>query len=227
MSAAPKQRLKAGKDEKAKVEISAGGIVFKRTPQGVRLAFVMDPYGKWTFAKGHVEKGEALADAALRETREEMGLGRLRVIAPLGSIDIWFRDRYRPETKGALIHKYVHYFLMEAPPRAKGSPQKKEKIRRIIWVGAPKATRTSSYEDVRPILRKALDILARRVRESGERAREREIAKGNADGRPSENRPGSDGRRDGGNRGDGGGRDGTQKPPRGPEMPLETPTLEL
>ena len=148
-----------------KVEVSAGGIVFKRTPQGVRLAFVMDPYGKWTFAKGHVKEGEALAQAALRETREEMGLGRLRIIAPLGSIDIWFRDRYRPETKGVLIHKYVHYFLMEAPSRAKGSPQKKEKIRRIIWVGAGRATGTSSYEDVRPILRKALDILFRHEKE--------------------------------------------------------------
>lgn len=162
MATPPKNRIKgASKDERVKVEISAGGIVFKRTPQGVRIAFVMDPYGKWTFAKGHMEKGEGLDQAALRETREEMGLGRLRVIAPLGSIDIWFRDRYRPETKGVLIHKYVHYFLMEAPARAKGSPQKKEKIRKIIWVNAGRAMRTSSYEDVRPILRKALGILGR------------------------------------------------------------------
>lgn len=165
----PRQNMPARKpprkpvrDERVKVEISAGGIVYKRTPQGVRVAFVMDPYGKWTFAKGHVEKGEALADAALRETREEMGLGRLRIVAPLGSIDIWFRDRYRPETKGVLIHKYVHYFLMEAPPRAKGSPQRNEKIRSIIWVGIRRAERTSSYEDVRPILRKAMEILTAR-----------------------------------------------------------------
>jgi ADP-ribose pyrophosphatase YjhB (NUDIX family) len=143
-------------DERVKMEVSAGGIVFKRTPQGVRMAFILDPFSKWAFAKGHVERGETIVAAALRETREEMGLGRLRVIAPLGKIDFWFRDRYRKESKGALIHKYVHYFLMEAPPGAKGSPQKKEKIRHLIWVPLGRVLRTSSYKDVRPMLVKAL-----------------------------------------------------------------------
>lgn len=147
------------RDETAKVEISAGGLVYKRTPQGVRIAFVMDPYGKWTFAKGHVEQGESIADAALRETREEMGLGRLRIVAALGSIDIWFRDRYRPETKGVLIHKYVHYFLMEAPSKAKGSPQRKEKIKKLVWVDMRRAMRILSYDDVRETLKKAIAIL--------------------------------------------------------------------
>ena len=156
----PKGQPLRSSDEKMKVEISAGGIVFKRTPKGVRIAFIMDPYGKWAFAKGHVGKGEAIVDAAIRETREEMGLGRLRVVEQLGTIDFWFRDRYRVETKGVLIHKYVHYFLMQAPARAKGSPQRKEKIRRIIWVGLRHAMRTSSYEDVRPILEKAIASLS-------------------------------------------------------------------
>lgn len=156
---ASKQPRAERRDENAKVEISAGGLVYKRTPQGVRVAFVMDPYGKWTFAKGHVEAGESLTDAALRETREEMGLGRLRIVAALGSIDIWFRDRYRPETKGQLIHKYVHYFLMEAPSKAKGSPQRKEKIRKLIWVDLRRAERMLGYDDVRETLHKATGIL--------------------------------------------------------------------
>lgn len=116
----------------------------------------MDPFGKWAFAKGHVEEGESMTDAALRETREEMGLGRLRIIAPLGHIDFWFRDRYRKEMHGALIHKYVHYFLMEAPPSAKGQPQKTEKIRRLIWVPVSHALKVSSYSDVRPMLGRVL-----------------------------------------------------------------------
>ncbi len=148
---------KKGPADKVKVEISAGGIVFKRTPKGVRIAFIMDPFNKWAFAKGHVEKGESIVDAAVRETREEMGLRKLRVVAPLGTIDFWFRDRYRAETKGVLVHKYVHYFLMQTPTGAYGKPQKTEKIRKIIWTPLAKAMSTSSYEDVRPILRKAVD----------------------------------------------------------------------
>lgn len=146
----------------AKTEISAGGIVFKRTPRGLRLALMLDPYGRWAFAKGHVEPGESLKAAALREAREELGLGRLKIVAPLGRIDFWFRDRYRPESRGTLIHKYVHYFLMEAPPSAHGQPLKQEKIAGLAWVDLAQACRQSGYRDARPILRRAESFLLRR-----------------------------------------------------------------
>lgn len=136
------------------VEQCAGGIVFKRTPKGVQVALLTDPYGWWSFAKGHMEKGETLEQTALRETREEMGLGRLRVIMKLGTIDLWFRDRYRDASRGTLIHKYVTYFLMEAPPSAKGMPQKKERIRRLTWVPLRQVKYKSGYRDMQPLLGK-------------------------------------------------------------------------
>ena len=43
---------------------------------------------------------------------------------------------------------------MEAPSSAKGRPQKKEKIHKIVWIGASQAVKQSSYKDVRPILKK-------------------------------------------------------------------------
>ena len=152
-------RVLNGKREKSVTEISAGGIVFKRTPQGVRLALIGDPYGRWAFPKGHRELGEKTREAALREVREEMGLGRLRVKKSLGKIDFWFRDNYRPDSKGMLIHKHVYFYLMQAPAKAKGQPQKKEKISKLIWVTPAKAVKLSGYKDVRPILNKALEWL--------------------------------------------------------------------
>lgn len=137
-----------------RVEVAAGGVVFKHAPQGIKVAFILDPYGKWAFAKGHVEKGETIEQAALRETREEMGLGRLRVVASLGKIDFWFRDRYREGTKGEMIHKHVHFFLMEAPPSAQGQPQKKERISKVIWVDLSRVLKMSGYKDVRPLIMK-------------------------------------------------------------------------
>ena len=138
----------------AAIETSAGGIVYKRTPEGVRVAFIMDPFGKWVFAKGHLEPGESLEQAAVRETQEEMGLGGLKIIKPLGVIDFWFRERFGERNKGLIVHKFVHYYLMEAAPDAQGRPEREERIRHLIWVDIRKAMSRLSYDDVRPILRK-------------------------------------------------------------------------
>ncbi|MCA9769062.1 MAG: NUDIX domain-containing protein, partial [Gemmatimonadetes bacterium] len=52
-------------------EVSAGGIVFRRWPDGTpRFLLIRDSYRHWGFPKGHLEDGETPAEAALRETRE-------------------------------------------------------------------------------------------------------------------------------------------------------------
>lgn len=136
-----------------KLEISAGGIVYKKTPHGYKILFVLDPFGKWTFPKGHVEKGEKIKDAALRETREEAGLKDLRVVLDLGKIDYWFR------WKGELVHKLVYFFLIEAPFSAQAMPQKKEGISEVRWVDLDKALEFSSYKDIRRALKKGIEYL--------------------------------------------------------------------
>jgi ADP-ribose pyrophosphatase YjhB (NUDIX family) len=138
-----------------KLEITAGGIVCQKTNKGIKIAFILDPYNKWAFAKGHVEKGEKTASAALRETQEEMGISDLKLIEKLGSIDLWFRQ------KNVLIHKIVYYFLMEAMAGVKTHPQRKEKIKAVKWVDLDHALEFASYKDIKPLLKKAIEILKR------------------------------------------------------------------
>jgi 8-oxo-dGTP pyrophosphatase MutT (NUDIX family) len=146
--------------ERHRTEVSAGGLVFKRTPQGIVFAMVMDSYGKWAFPKGHVRFDERYREAAIREIREEMGLGRLRTICRLDTIDIWFRDRF--VHKGKLVHKYIHYFLFEAPTDAglvRPAPQEKgETIHDVAWVPAGELLSRSSYRDMVGIIKKALRL---------------------------------------------------------------------
>lgn len=140
--------------KKVKFEISAGGIVFKKDGSKIQIAFLLDPYKKWTFAKGHpLNRNESLETAAMRETREELGLKKLRVVEKLGKIDLWFKK------KGVLIHKPVHYFLMQAPSGAKLFPQKKEKIFQAKWVDINKSIEFSGYKNIRPLLKKATLII--------------------------------------------------------------------
>jgi ADP-ribose pyrophosphatase YjhB (NUDIX family) len=121
---------------------------------------VMDSYGKWAFPKGHARSGEVYEKTALREISEEIGLSDLKCIAKLGTIDIWFRDRFvRP---GLLVHKYIYYFLFEAPTDAVlHLPQAQddgENIRDVAWVASNEVFRTSSYRDMIPIIKKAFAI---------------------------------------------------------------------
>lgn len=137
-------------------ELSAGGVVYKWKNGRIKIGFILDPYKKWIFAKGHVEPGETIKRAAVRETKEEMGLKSIRLESSLGSIDFSFtRKPYR-------IHKVVHYFLMRTQPHEKGKPQKKEKIRAIRWVGMRTAQKILGYDNTRVILHRAIAKLKKK-----------------------------------------------------------------
>ncbi|HEV8122696.1 MAG TPA: NUDIX hydrolase [Gemmatimonadales bacterium] len=134
---------------KAQKEVSAGGIVFRRGPDGrVRFLLIRDSYQNWGFPKGHLENDETPAEAALRETQEETGLAELVVHGPIRIIDWFFRFR------GRFIHKYCHFFLMESR-EGEPNPQADEGISACRWCSLEEALETLSYDNARGVLRRA------------------------------------------------------------------------
>lgn len=154
-------RTHGKKREHPRVEVSAGGIVYTKSPRGIFFAMLKDSYGKWTFPKGHVKRGEKYEEAAAREVEEELGVGNLTLKIPLGHIDIWFRDRF--VFKGKLIHKYIHYYLFEVKDHVRLERPKiiegGERIQAVAWVEAKEAIKRSNYKDMKPILEKACKAL--------------------------------------------------------------------
>ncbi len=57
-------------------ELSAGAVVYHEG----EFLLLHYPQGHWGFVKGHVEAGESLRDAMIRELREETGITDFRVI---------------------------------------------------------------------------------------------------------------------------------------------------
>jgi len=144
-----------GRSEKAKQETSAGGVVFRQTPDGIKFLLIKDPYRKWGLPKGHVDSGESYEETADREVTEETGLEHLVLHGSLGEIDWHFRFR------GKLIHKCCHFFLFEAPTGSP-CPQAEEGILACQWFTYDEAVQTISYENARRILCQAGAIVADR-----------------------------------------------------------------
>lgn len=137
------------KDRRIEREVSAGGVVFRRTEDGItRFLLIRDSYRHWGLPKGHLETGETPAAAASRETFEETGLGDLHLHGPIRIIDWHFRFR------GRRIHKYCHFFLFESPA-AEAVPQVDEGITACRWLPLEEALGTLSYDNARGVLKRA------------------------------------------------------------------------
>jgi len=133
-------------------EVSSGGIVFRRDGERTLYLLIRDSYRNWGFPKGHVEEGEAPAQAALREVGEETGLSELELRAPIETIDWEFRFR------GKRIHKTCHFFLIETPSH-RTKPLLAEGITACRWASFEQAERLIAYDNARAVLRQAQAIL--------------------------------------------------------------------
>ncbi|OIO47048.1 MAG: hypothetical protein AUJ28_01415 [Parcubacteria group bacterium CG1_02_37_51] len=88
-----------------KKTVSAGGVIVKKENDSFYILLLRDTrYPDWFFAKGHVELGETLEQAALREIAEEAGLHHLKIYSLLGS--------YQRFVEKGNEDKTIYYFLM-------------------------------------------------------------------------------------------------------------------
>lgn len=136
-------------------EFSAGGVVIRRTAEGIEVALAARRTRKgdlaWGLPKGLVEPGEEPEEAALREVREETGL-EAKILSSLGEISYWYVwDEER-------VRKRVAFFLMEATGGdISAHDHEMEEVRWFPLEGAP---RRATYPTERGVLRNAVRAVA-------------------------------------------------------------------
>jgi 8-oxo-dGTP pyrophosphatase MutT (NUDIX family) len=134
-----------------RIEISAGGVVYRRVAGEIEVA-IAEQRDRVTatlttrLAKGKIESGETAEVAAVREVAEEFGLAS-RVVGDLGSV------RYVYDEPSARVSKEVRYFLMEwvaAEPRELDG-----EMERIYWCSIPEAERALTFGTEQRVMSRA------------------------------------------------------------------------
>jgi 8-oxo-dGTP pyrophosphatase MutT (NUDIX family) len=117
----------------------AGAIVVRagKTEPRILLVTARRNPNNWIFPKGHVESGETLKAAAVREAREEAGIEG-KVVGAAGRMSFEFGENtYR-----------VTYFVVKTVDAGK-----QREGRRLRWLKYKQALRRLTYDETRDLLR--------------------------------------------------------------------------
>jgi 8-oxo-dGTP pyrophosphatase MutT (NUDIX family) len=130
-------------------EFSAGGVVVRDGECVVIVPARLAADGSKVLAlpKGHPERDESAADAALREVREEAGV-ESRLVEKLGDVRYWYmRD-------GQRIAKVVSFFLLQY---VSGEVEDHDReVERARWIALEDAARELTYPGERDMVTRAL-----------------------------------------------------------------------
>ena len=119
------QELKDAFFKKFTLIKAAGGFVLNENNE----VLMMFRRGKWDLPKGKMDKKESFEECAIRETGEETGLKKIKLVAPLTTT-------YHTYHEGSkFVLKETKWFTMKVNGEQKLIPQVAEQITKLEWVG--------------------------------------------------------------------------------------------
>ena len=128
--------------------ISAGGVVWRRSPAGQVEVVVCGRRSDrvWGLPKGTPDPDEAIEQTALREVQEETGL-KVSLGDELGSIEYWFT------ANGVRYHKHVRHWLMQ--PIGGDVSLHDHEFDFVCWLPADQALAKLTYDGERKLVAEA------------------------------------------------------------------------
>ncbi len=132
---------------------SAGAIILREIEGELRIALAQHQRAEktWVLPKGHVEEGETIEEAALREIHEETGLDNVQLIKHLGSF-----VRESVKSNDVLVQKTIHFFLAYALENNQATDPTDLLFTQVGWFKPEEAIGLLPYESDQVFLREHL-----------------------------------------------------------------------
>ena len=152
-------------------EVSAGIIIYRMTAQGPKFLLLYHGGNYWNFPKGKLEVAERSFQAALREIKEETGLGRSDL-----NFSYYFKTKenfyfYRKiGEKKIKVFNNITFYLAETNKKAVKISEVKEgqPHEGFAWFAFSEAMKVlTKNKDSRRILTQAYDFLRKQSSKSG------------------------------------------------------------
>lgn len=124
---------------------AAGGLVYNNENQ---ILFI-HRLGKWDLPKGKAEKGESIAETAIREVKEECGISNLTILEPLIS------TYHTYPLKNKIVLKKTYWYKMEYSGNEVLIPQLEEDIHQAVWLNNDELKKV--YENTYPSILEILE----------------------------------------------------------------------
>jgi len=153
-----------------KREYSAGGVVFRKLKtknKKLKIEWlVIQPsaggeswrQGRWQLPKGWIDEGEIGQQAAVREIKEEGGIGA-KIVEKIDRISFFFCDE-----KKQRVLKNVVFFLMEYQEGSEKNHDRETK--EAIWLSYNQAHERLTFKSEKEILAKAKTILEEKEKQA-------------------------------------------------------------
>lgn len=159
-----KNNLKEGEDIKnLPLQELGGAIVYAEKENKIFLVFVHNVFGFWTLVKGTKEKEETLKECVRREVKEETGLEV--VVEEKVDKNEYIATLYEEDSSeegGSRTRRRVIYFLAKAnfgDLELEENGGERGTLDDVKWFELSKITEIETYEDLKPIIDKAIKII--------------------------------------------------------------------
>lgn len=150
-----KRRKKDVPFEELPIERLAGAVVYAMHDDVMYLALVHDIFGHWTLSKGRIDENEDIKAGATRKLKDEIGLS-VTIEAELGK-----NEYVATQPERGKVRKQVSYFLGKSE-YTDLILEKKGGLDDAKWFRVADILDLNFYEDILPIVTKAITMLVSR-----------------------------------------------------------------